>query len=143
MGGNSLLAHTKKAGIPAVVVSGSTPPQAVKRAYDEHGIVAYVEKQAFDRQAFRQAVAQARTVAHHASGDLADLTGREHEVLALLVQGLTNKEIAEALFINDNTIKRRLKAIFAKLSVSTRAAAVAKAVGAGRQFGGSAVVNEL
>jgi DNA-binding NarL/FixJ family response regulator len=61
------------------------------------------------------------------------LTSREREVLALLVQGLTNKEIAEALIITDNTVKRHLKAIFVKLAVNTRAAAVAKAVGAGRQ----------
>lgn len=45
--------------------------------------------------------------------------------------GLTNKDIAEALVISDNTVKRHLKAIFAKLDVNTRSAAVAKAIGAG------------
>ncbi len=130
--GYRLLAHTKKAGIPSIVVSGSALPPAVERAYDEHGIVAYVEKQGFDRPTFRQAVAQAEAAARAASNVLDVLTDREREVLALLVQGLTNKEIAEALVITDNTVKRHLKAIFAKLQVTTRAAAVAKAVSANR-----------
>jgi DNA-binding NarL/FixJ family response regulator len=140
--GYRLLAHTKKAGIPAIVVSGSALPHTVERAYDEHGIVAYLEKQAFDRLAFRQAVTQAKAAAQSRSSELDVLTDREREVLALLVQGLTNKEIAEALFITDNTVKRHLKAIFAKLAVNTRAAAVAKAVGAGRQAAGSLAVSE-
>ncbi len=59
---------------------------------------------------------------------LAFLTEREREVLNLLVLGLTNKEIAERLVISPNTVKRHLKAVFAKLGVSTRAAAVAKAM---------------
>ena len=62
---------------------------------------------------------------------MSELTTRELEVLGLLVTGLTNKEIAEALVISDNTVKRHLKAIFVKLDVNTRSAAVAKAIGAG------------
>ena len=46
-------------------------------------------------------------------------------MLNLLAQGLTNKEIAEKLVITTNTVKRHLKAIFEKLDVHTRAAAVA------------------
>ena len=63
--------------------------------------------------------------------DLESLTDREGDVLDLLVQGLTNNQIAERLVISPNTVKRHLKAIFAKLGVSTRAAAVAKALGEG------------
>ena len=50
-------------------------------------------------------------------------------VLALLAQGITNKEIATALVITTNTVKRHLKSIFAKLDVHTRSAATAKAIG--------------
>jgi len=48
-----------------------------------------------------------------------------------LAQGKTNKDIADALVISTNTVKRHLKAIFDKLGVHTRAAATAKAIGAG------------
>lgn len=123
--GLRLLAATKKAGIPAIVVSGSALPAHVEHAFDQYGIVAFMEKRAFDRAAFRRAVTTALRLPGLGN---ADLTARELDVLALLRQGLTNKDIAEALVISDNTVKRHLKAIFAKLDVNTRAAAVAKAI---------------
>jgi RNA polymerase sigma factor (sigma-70 family) len=60
---------------------------------------------------------------------LSTLTDREREVLNLLAEGLTNKEIAEKLFVTTNTVKRHLKAIFEKLEVHTRSAATAKVIG--------------
>ncbi|MCS6844195.1 MAG: response regulator [Caldilineales bacterium] len=129
--GFRLLAQTRRSGIPSLVVSGSAKPEDVERAFEEYGVVAYLEKQAFDRQALRQAIAQVEAVRQAAAGPLSELTEREKEVLQLLAQGLTNKEIAEALVITDNTVKRHLKSIFAKLGVSTRSAAVARALAAG------------
>lgn len=129
--GYRLLMNTQKANIPSIVVSGSAQPEDVERAYEDYGIVAYLEKQGFDRTAFRQAVEQAQRALQAATGELQVLTVREREVLNLLALGLTNKEIAERLVISDNTVKRHLKAIFAKLTVNTRAAAVAKAVSLG------------
>ena len=55
------------------------------------------------------------------------LTGRELEVLRLVAHGLTNPEIAEKLFVSDHTVHRHLANILNKLSVSSRAAAVAQA----------------
>ena len=52
------------------------------------------------------------------------LSERERTVLRLLAQGMTNKAIARALQVSDNTIKFHLKNIFTKLGVSSRAAAV-------------------
>ena len=48
------------------------------------------------------------------------LTVRERKVLELCYEGMTNPEIAEALFISMNTVKRHLHNIFEKLDVSTR-----------------------
>ena len=54
------------------------------------------------------------------------LTPREAEVLAALGDGLSNKEAARRLGISPNTIKFHVEALFRKLSVGTRAEAVAK-----------------
>ncbi len=52
-----------------------------------------------------------------------DLTRREVEVLTLVSQGSTNKEIAESLFVSPHTVNRHLGNLFNKLGVSSRAAA--------------------
>lgn len=48
------------------------------------------------------------------------LSNRELEVLEQMVKGLTNKEIAEALFVSEKTIKTHVSHIFSKLEVSDR-----------------------
>jgi DNA-binding NarL/FixJ family response regulator len=55
----------------------------------------------------------------------AGLTEREAEVLCLAAAGQTNKQIAATLYLSDKTIARHLSNIFAKIGVSTRAAAAA------------------
>ncbi len=54
-----------------------------------------------------------------------DLTSRQLEVLRLVAAGMTNHEIADALFVSEHTIARHLQNIFAKLNVSSRTAAAA------------------
>ncbi|WHZ56026.1 response regulator [Metabacillus hrfriensis] len=56
------------------------------------------------------------------------LTKREKEILFELVKGLSNKEIAEALFISDKTVKIHINKIFKKLNVKSRSQAVIYAV---------------
>ena len=55
------------------------------------------------------------------------LSEREINVLKLLAQGKSNKEIGSALFISEGTVKSHLKRIFGKLGVISRTEAVAKA----------------
>ncbi|MEU1040970.1 response regulator [Streptomyces sp. NPDC005551] len=55
------------------------------------------------------------------------LTARERDILTQLARGLGNREIARALFISEATVKTHLGRIYAKLSVDTRAGAVAVA----------------
>jgi two-component system, NarL family, response regulator LiaR len=52
------------------------------------------------------------------------LTPRELEVLQLLAQGMSNRAIAETLFISDRTVQAHLTSIFAKTQVSSRLEAV-------------------
>jgi DNA-binding NarL/FixJ family response regulator len=56
------------------------------------------------------------------------LTERERDVLLLLTQGKSNKEIANGLFIGDRTVKSHLSAIFQKLNVTDRTQAALYAV---------------
>jgi DNA-binding NarL/FixJ family response regulator len=55
------------------------------------------------------------------------LTERERDILGRLSGGLTNREIARALFLSEATVKTHLGRIYTKLGVQTRAAAVATA----------------
>jgi LuxR family maltose regulon positive regulatory protein len=59
------------------------------------------------------------------------LTGREVEVLRLLSAGLSNQQIADRLFLALSTVKRHVANIYAKLDVSSRTQAVARARGMG------------
>lgn len=52
------------------------------------------------------------------------LTAREHDVLALVADGLPNRDIAARLAISEHTVKFHLASIFGKLGVSTRTEAV-------------------
>ena len=60
-----------------------------------------------------------------APGDEVGLTSREKEVLALVAEGRTNRQIADALFISDKTASVHVSNILAKLGVANRAEAAA------------------
>jgi DNA-binding NarL/FixJ family response regulator len=60
-----------------------------------------------------------------------DLTGRQIEVLALLMQGKSNKAIARTLSLAEPTVKNHITAIFKALDVSSRTEAVIKVAKAG------------
>lgn len=54
------------------------------------------------------------------------LTAREVEILDLVADGRTNREIAQACFLAEKTVKNHINRIFAKLAVTTRAEAVSR-----------------
>jgi len=58
-----------------------------------------------------------------------DLTARECETVALLLEGLTSKEIANRMQISPNTVKAFLRLVMVKMDVSTRSGIVGKVLG--------------
>lgn len=52
------------------------------------------------------------------------ITRREHEILELIASGLSNREIAEKLFVSENTVKTHSSRLFDKLSAKRRTQAV-------------------
>jgi DNA-binding CsgD family transcriptional regulator/tetratricopeptide (TPR) repeat protein len=74
------------------------------------------------RDAFRAAEA---LMASEVPDRVGGLTPREVEVLRLVAAGKTNRMIAEELYLSEKTVARHLSNIFAKLGVSSRAAATA------------------
>jgi DNA-binding NarL/FixJ family response regulator len=60
-----------------------------------------------------------------------ELTAREHEVMRLIAQGLSNREISERLNVSDKTVKNHVSHIFSKLNIATRSQAAVHAVRVG------------
>jgi DNA-binding NarL/FixJ family response regulator len=134
-----LLRAARQRGVPTIVVSALGAPEDIDRAYEQFGVYAFVEKEGFDRRAFARIVSEAIAStaaapvepASETSLLLGDLTDREREVLDLLTQGYTNRQIAEALLITPNTVKKHVDHILQKLGVKNRAGAVSVALRAG------------
>jgi two-component system, NarL family, response regulator LiaR len=78
-----------------------------------------------------QALIQPEPAAHLPAQEVAaayDLTPREQEVLALVVEGLSNPDIAERLVVSRSTAKAHVSNILSKMGVSSRAEAIALAL---------------
>jgi DNA-binding NarL/FixJ family response regulator len=78
--------------------------------------------------------AMARVRDHEAAAmesDTAKVTDRERDVLELLVQGATNRDIARQLLITENTVKVHLRNILEKLHLRNRQQAAAFAISSG------------
>ena len=96
--------------------AAATHAQAASAAAERMGAVPLQE-------AVAATVSRARLAGPGRRGD-AVLTGREREVLALVAEGLTNREIGRRLFISEKTASVHLSNLMAKLNVSSRTEAV-------------------
>jgi len=106
-------------------VRASLPEPTFTTAWNEGRHLPVAEARA-DALAIATSVEQGPQRAHDASGF--GLTPRELDVLRLLVEGQSDREIGEALFIGARTVQTHVANLFAKLGVNTRAEAAAVAV---------------
>jgi len=97
-------------------VSGDELCEAIRQAYGGRPTLAPEAV-----QALIQPPSEAESMA-------ADLTRREQEVLALLVKGMSNPEIAERLVISRSTVKVHISSILSKLGVASRGEAISLAI---------------
>lgn len=107
-------------GEPMAVLLRQVAAHGIARAY-ARTLLAAVEAESHDRGSPGQSPRSP------AQPLIEPLTERELEVLPLLVEGLTRREIAQVLSVSVNTIKAHLKGIYGKLGVHDRREAVAKA----------------
>lgn len=88
------------------------------------GVGAFAAMQVVKRKTVVQIIEKEPEVAVKANGLL---TERECEILEAVARGLTNKQIGEALFVSENTVKKHINNIYFKLDVNRRTQAVARA----------------
>ncbi|MFC6884702.1 MULTISPECIES: response regulator [Actinomadura] len=114
-----------RAGAGGYLLKRVDGPELVRRLEE----VAQGETVVDPTLAGRMAVTAARlTRGEFWAGAGRGLTQRESEVLSLLVGGLSNKAIAARLVLSEETVKSHLRALYRKLEVADRSAAVAVAL---------------
>jgi len=73
-----------------------------------------------DPRATSRVMARLRAAAHPAEDPLADLTAQERKILALVGEGLTNRQIGAELFLAEKTVKNYVSSLLAKLGLERR-----------------------
>lgn len=128
---------------PAVLVLTNYDSDAKILAAIEAGAIGYLLKDsepeqliaAVERAIRGETVLEPRLLAkltHEVQRPKAQLTACEQDVLTMLTMGLKNAEIAERLHVSVATVKSHLAAVYGKLGVSSRTAALAEARTRGR-----------
>jgi NarL family two-component system response regulator LiaR len=127
--------------VQIIVLTSYKEGELIKKAL-EAGAIGYLLKDVFAdelAQAIRAAHAGRATLSPEVAQSLVqnanqspapglDLTDREREVLALLIEGLNNSRIAEKLTVSPSTIKSHVSNILSKLGVTSRTEAVSLAL---------------
>lgn len=114
---------------PVIMLTGHGTVEMCRRAF-KSGATEFLEKPVHDetliealQNAVRQHVKsrQRNQADRHATARYAQLSERECEVLGLIVEGLTNKEIGRALALSPRTVESHRARVFAKLEVGSLA----------------------
>lgn len=120
---DEVLVGSIKSGVRGYVRAGDPPAIIAKAARAVSRGEMWAERRILVK-AISQPMLLPETLHSHVP-TLSPLTGREREMLALLVQGATNREIAENSNISERTVKTHLYRIYKKLNVKSRAKVMA------------------
>lgn len=109
----NVLPHRKK-----TIPSGKTPsklqwPFAERRLGGDRRVA--------DRRKGDRRQGDRRQASAPPASETGSFTGREREIVDLLMQGMSNRQIADALGITEGTVKKHLNHVFRKLGVHSRA----------------------
>lgn len=106
-------------GALGIVRYDQSPEILFKAIQSVHGGEIWLERSLAASVLQEKTRASNRTVSNGQTR-IANLNEREHEVIALVCEGLKNQAIAERLFISEATVRHRLTSIFEKLAISDR-----------------------
>jgi len=139
MDGVQVLEALRSSGARVLVLTSATEPERARRAV-RAGAAGVLYKD-IDPDALVRAIRSvhdgnlllaaeaAGSLLHGGTGNRADaLTGREREVLALIAEGRSNREIARLLGVSEKTVKAHVSSVLAKLGVQDRTQAAVYAV---------------
>ncbi len=113
-----------RGAVPGVLVLTSHDDKFTARRAAEAGVAAFLPKDVEPIRIVETVVAIARGERTASPVQTTpELSGRESEVLALVAQGSSNREIADLLGISSETVKSYLQSAFAKLGVNDRTSA--------------------
>lgn len=112
-----------KAGIRGYLKSSDPPPIKAKAIRAVHEGEIWAERRILEK-AISQPMLLPETLQAHVPG-LPPLTNREMEMLTMVLQGATNKEIADSSRISERTVKTHLYRVYRKLRVKSRTKAIA------------------
>ena len=118
---NDQIFEALKAGASGYLLKSATPTEIIASLHDIRQGGAPMSS-----EIARKVVQSFHTPRAAGSPELATLTPREEEILALLAQGYVAKEIARKLFVSYATVRTHLHHIYEKLHVGTKTEAVVK-----------------
>jgi two-component system, NarL family, nitrate/nitrite response regulator NarL len=105
-------------GATGLVLKNERPEVLIKAIRKVHGGEVWLDRTITARVLSR--IAQRRHVQDAEAEKIASLTRREHEIIALVGEGLKNGVIAERLFVSEATVRNHLTSILSKLALSDR-----------------------
>ncbi len=136
-----VIALVAAAGVPVLAVSGQGEPSAEALAAVRAGATGYlvrpgsaaelvraVQRTAAGEAVFSPGLADGVLAAHGPGSSVVSLTERESDVLRLVVDGLTARQIATRLVLSPRTVENHVQHILRKVGLSNRAALVRYAI---------------